>query len=216
MQRCAKCKNDDYAIKMTCKYEGYTWLFEGYPQPWRASALSQCDYRIIESQNGLGWRDLKDHPVPTCCDGLVAPPPDQAAQGPIQPGLEHLQGCGIHSISGHPNEQWLYWLPTPLSPSKPLAQKKKKKKEMGEKCSITSRDNFVISECCCSAERICGRCSQPSFSENHFIFCYLNMSSPPTQSKMSIPRMHWLRGSHFWTQTASVSISLEFLLHCSV
>ena len=27
---------------------------------------------------------------------------DQAAQGPIQPGLEHLQGWGIHSLSGQP------------------------------------------------------------------------------------------------------------------
>jgi len=26
--------------------------------------------------------------------------PDQAAQGPIQAGLEHLQGWGIHSLSG--------------------------------------------------------------------------------------------------------------------
>ena len=25
---------------------------------------------------------------------------DQAAQGPIQPGLEHLQGWGIHTLSG--------------------------------------------------------------------------------------------------------------------
>ena len=28
------------------------------------------------------------------------PIPAQAAQGPIQPGLEHLQGRGIHSLSG--------------------------------------------------------------------------------------------------------------------
>ena len=27
---------------------------------------------------------------------------DQATQGPIQPGLEHLQGRGIHSLSGQP------------------------------------------------------------------------------------------------------------------
>jgi len=27
---------------------------------------------------------------------------DQAAQGPIQPGREHLQGWGIHSLSGQP------------------------------------------------------------------------------------------------------------------
>ena len=26
----------------------------------------------------------------------------QAAQGPIQPGLEHLQGWGIHNLSGQP------------------------------------------------------------------------------------------------------------------
>ena len=30
------------------------------------------------------------------------PPPVQAAQGPIQPGLEHLQGQSIHSFSGQP------------------------------------------------------------------------------------------------------------------
>jgi len=27
---------------------------------------------------------------------------DQAAQGPIQPGLEHLQGQGIHDLTGQP------------------------------------------------------------------------------------------------------------------
>ena len=27
---------------------------------------------------------------------------DQAAQDPIQPGLEHLEGWGIHSLSGQP------------------------------------------------------------------------------------------------------------------
>jgi len=29
-------------------------------------------------------------------------PLDQVAQSPIQPGLEHLQGGGIHSFSGQP------------------------------------------------------------------------------------------------------------------
>jgi len=29
-------------------------------------------------------------------------PPDQAAQDPIQPVHEHLQGWGIHSFSGEP------------------------------------------------------------------------------------------------------------------
>jgi len=28
--------------------------------------------------------------------------PDKAAQGPIQPGFDHLQGRGIHNLSGQP------------------------------------------------------------------------------------------------------------------
>ena len=49
-------------------------------------------------------RDHKDHeaPIPQCRQGHQ--PPHlilyQAAQDPIQPGLEHLQGWGIHSLSG--------------------------------------------------------------------------------------------------------------------
>ena len=32
---------------------------------------------------------------------------DQVAQGPIQPGLEHLQGRGIYNLSGQPVlEEW--------------------------------------------------------------------------------------------------------------
>jgi len=34
------------------------------------------------------------------CYGQGCHPPAQAAQGPIQPGLEHLQGWGTHSFSG--------------------------------------------------------------------------------------------------------------------
>jgi len=48
-------------------------------------------------------RDLTDHKAPTaCCRQGQQPPhliPDQAAQGHIQPGLEHLQRWGIHSLS---------------------------------------------------------------------------------------------------------------------
>ena len=48
-----------------------------------------------ETQNGTRvGRDFKAHPVPTPCSGQCCPPPAQAAQGPIQPGLEHLQGWG--------------------------------------------------------------------------------------------------------------------------
>ena len=44
-------------------------------------------------------KDLKAYPVPTHCYRQDCPPPAQAAQGLIQPGLEHLQGWGIHSFS---------------------------------------------------------------------------------------------------------------------
>jgi len=43
---------------------------------------------------------LKDHEVPVLLP--QARLADQAAQGSIQPGLEHLQRWGIHSFSGKP------------------------------------------------------------------------------------------------------------------
>ena len=62
-------------------------------------------HRIMESQNcGMVWvgRDLKDHLVPTPCHGQGHLPPDQVAQSPSKPGLEHFQGGDIHSFSGQP------------------------------------------------------------------------------------------------------------------
>jgi len=67
---------------------------------WQPLKLSQ--------NHRMPWvgRDPKDHQgtislpqagSPT--SGLIL---DQAAQGPIQPGCEHLQGWGIHSLSGQP------------------------------------------------------------------------------------------------------------------
>jgi len=56
----------------------------------------------------MAWfgRDLKDHQAPTPCRRQGHQPPylilDQAAQGSIQPGLEHLQRRGIHNLSGQP------------------------------------------------------------------------------------------------------------------
>jgi len=54
---------------------------------------------------GVG-RDLMDHLVPIPCGGqgcqLLGQVLDQAAQGPLLPGLEHLQEWGIHSLSGQP------------------------------------------------------------------------------------------------------------------
>ncbi|KAK4821804.1 hypothetical protein QYF61_003833 [Mycteria americana] len=45
-------------------------------------------------------KDLKDHLVPTPCHGQGQLPLDQVAQSPMQPGLEHFQGWGIHNFSG--------------------------------------------------------------------------------------------------------------------
>ena len=49
-------------------------------------------------------RELKDHGSPTPCHTQGHQPPhlilDQAAQGPIQLGLEQFQGRNIHNLSG--------------------------------------------------------------------------------------------------------------------
>jgi len=45
-------------------------------------------------------RDLKAHPVSTPCHGQGCHPPAQAAQGPIQPGLECLQRWGTTAWLG--------------------------------------------------------------------------------------------------------------------
>ena len=56
----------------------------------------------------MAWvgRDLKDHqaPTPYRMQGHQTPHLilDQATQGPIQPGLEHLEGWGIHNLSWQP------------------------------------------------------------------------------------------------------------------
>jgi len=52
----------------------------------------------------MAWvgRHPEDLPVPSPCYGQEHFPTAQAAQGPIQPGLEHLQGWGSHSLPGQP------------------------------------------------------------------------------------------------------------------
>jgi len=52
----------------------------------------------------MAWveRDHNDHRVPTPCYVQGCQPADQAAQSHIQPGLECLQGWGIHSLFGQP------------------------------------------------------------------------------------------------------------------
>jgi len=72
---------------------------------WFYSVLQPHNHRNTESQNGWVGRDLKDHEAPTPHHRQGPQPPhfipDQAAQGPIQPGLENLQGW-----TGHPQPLW--------------------------------------------------------------------------------------------------------------
>ena len=61
------------------------------------TCAQNCDHRVTELWNHrMVWagRHLKDYPVQT------SHPPAQAAQGPIQPGVEHFQEWGIHNLSG--------------------------------------------------------------------------------------------------------------------
>ena len=55
----------------------------------------------------MAWveKDHNAHPVPTPSYVQGRQPADQAAQSHIQPGLECLQGWGIHSLLG---QQRLY------------------------------------------------------------------------------------------------------------
>lgn len=76
-------------------------------EPWKQNCLclsslsialwwkQPCSHRIACVE-----RDLKDHPVPISCNGQDCHSPDQAAKGPTQPCLKHLQEWGILSFSG--------------------------------------------------------------------------------------------------------------------
>jgi len=64
---------------------------------------------ILESQNGLSWRDLNVHLDSIPCLVQGCHPPAQAAQSPIQLNLEHLQGWGTHSYLGS-LYQWTWFL----------------------------------------------------------------------------------------------------------
>jgi len=58
---------------------------------------------ITEPQNDVGWKEPQwssSFNPPNYVQGCQ--PPDQAAQSRIQPGLECLQGWGIHNLHGQP------------------------------------------------------------------------------------------------------------------
>jgi len=67
---------------------------------WLQPARDVC----MSLNHSMAWveRDHNAHPFPTPCYVQGHQPADQAAQSHIQPGLECLQGWGIHSLLGQP------------------------------------------------------------------------------------------------------------------
>ena len=57
---------------------------------------------VPSSSHRMAWvgRDIKDCQVPTTLTQVGLTTTDQAAQGPIQPEVKHLQRWDIHNLSG--------------------------------------------------------------------------------------------------------------------
>ena len=70
---------------------------------WVPKAVRCCVGDFTQNHR-MAWveKDHSNHRVSTPCYVQARQPPDQAAQRHIQPGLECLQGWGIHSLLGQP------------------------------------------------------------------------------------------------------------------
>jgi len=64
------------------------------------NVMKDKENRIIQPQNVSSWKGPESPRHPNPCRGQGCPPPAQAAQGPIQPGLEFLQGWGTTTALG--------------------------------------------------------------------------------------------------------------------
>ena len=79
----------------------------------------------------MAWveEDHNDDLVPTPCYVQGHQPADQAAQSHSQPGLECLQGWGIHSLLGQPvpacHHPLVEKLPANIQPKPPLSEKRR-------------------------------------------------------------------------------------------
>jgi len=69
-----------------------------------APVLERQQMDNIRTNHRMAWveNNLQHHPLPTPCYVQGRQPAAQAAQSHIQPGLECLQGWGIHSLLGQP------------------------------------------------------------------------------------------------------------------
>ena len=88
-----------YSASTVINFKATLWM-EGHSQ----LALVQSQNHT-ESQNGLRWKGPQGSWISNPPARQGHQPPhllDQVAQGPIQPGLEQLQGRGIYNLSGQP------------------------------------------------------------------------------------------------------------------
>jgi len=89
-----------------------TWPEERLQHRLKLKSCFQSSMRVpvwvppipISQNHRMAWieKDHNAHPVPTPCYMQGRQPAAQAAQSHIPPGLECLQGWGIHSLLGQP------------------------------------------------------------------------------------------------------------------
>jgi len=86
------------------------WFWSSQSVPRVKSCHRETKCAAVWVMAALSWnhrmawveKDHSAHPVSTPCYVQGRQPADQAAQSHIQPGLECLQGWGIHSLLGQP------------------------------------------------------------------------------------------------------------------
>jgi len=95
----------EMASSLFVKYNQYqnSCISAAVPE-WSLEKQHRVRSAMDKQNHRTAWveKDHNDHPVPTPCYMHGHHPPAQAAQSHIQPGLECLQGWGIHSLLGHP------------------------------------------------------------------------------------------------------------------
>jgi len=96
----------------------------------------------------MAWvaKDHNAHPVPTPCCVQGHQPADQAAQSHIQPGLECLQGWGMHSLLGHCSQMQTQSMETQtLRKSRPPRSQRRtrKKGNLPDTATAPSSTSFI-------------------------------------------------------------------------
>ena len=93
-----------WTTKVSTTFKIAKWYFCLYNRVCKYTTAVSQNHRITEWPRLEGTSRIMNLKSPCHRQGHQLPHLilDQAAQGPIQPALEHLQGWGIHSLSGQP------------------------------------------------------------------------------------------------------------------